>query len=160
MDNGRGIGLFVGLALYRIIKDIDIRILFTVLYIIIFVMAFFVPAEFIALSFDGSGATTGDVSVPFILALGLGVSTTLSRRKTNDDIFGIIGLASAGPIISLFVYGIILKIAYGGNLPPAGVYNPGAAEDFGGIIVGNLGGVALALFPLVIVFIPLHIFLI
>ncbi len=108
---GGGIGLFVGLALYRIIKDIDIRILFTVLYIIIFVMAIFVPAEFIALSFDGSGATTGDVSVPFILALGLGVSATLSKRKTNDDIFGIIGLASAGPIISLFIYGIILYTA-------------------------------------------------
>ena len=157
---GTGIGLFVGLALYRIIKDIDIRILFTVLYIIIFVMAIFAPAEFIALSFDGSGATTGDVSVPFILALGLGVSATLSRRKTNDDIFGIIGLASAGPIISLFIYGIILRIAHGGNLPPAGVYDPGAAEDFASIITGNLGGVALALFPVVIVFIPMQIFLI
>jgi len=155
-----GIGVFVGFALFRILRNLDIKVVFIVLYILIFLMVPFVPEEFIALAFDGSGATTGDVSVPFILALGLGISATMSKSKTNDDTFGIIGLASVGPIMALFIYGIILKAGYGGTMPPAGVYNPGAINNLGEIIVSNLGSVALALLPIVLVFLPFQRFLI
>lgn len=155
-----GIGVFVGFSLYRIMKNMNIKIVFAVLYVIVFLAVFFVPEEFIALAFDGSGATTGDVSVPFILALGLGISATMSKTKTTEDSFGIIGLASVGPILALFIYGIVIKAMNGGTIPPAGVYDPGAAESLGAIIVSNLSGVALALFPIVLVFLPLQIFMI
>lgn len=155
-----GIGVFVGFALFRVMKNLDIKVVFAVLYIIIFTVVAFVPEEFVALAFDGSGATTGDVSVPFILALGLGVSATMSKQKTNDDTFGIIGIASAGPILALFIYGIIIKALNGGVLPAAGVYNPGAAESFRAILHSNLSGVALALFPVVLVFLPFQIFIV
>ncbi|SHI07840.1 Protein of unknown function [Sporobacter termitidis DSM 10068] len=157
---GTGIGVLVGFSLFRIMKDLNIKIVFALLYAVIFLTVIFVPEQFIALAFDGSGATTGDVSVPFILALGMGISGTMSRHKTNEDTFGIIGLASVGPILALFIYGIILKAMNGGTVPPAGVYAPGAAESLGEIIVPNLGGVALALFPVVIVFLPFQFFLI
>jgi hypothetical protein len=157
---GAGIGVFVGFSLLRVMKDMNIKIVFAVLYVITFALILFTPREFIALGFDGSGATTGDVSVPFILALGIGVSATLSKNKGIDDTFGIIGLASVGPILALFLYGIVLKATSGGVLPPAALYNPGAAENFGGIIVSNLGDVALALFPVVICFLPFQFFLI
>jgi hypothetical protein len=149
-----GVGVFVGLALYRVIKDMNIKIIFGILYMMTFLIIIFVPEEFVALAFDGSGATTGDISVPFILALGMGISATMSKRKTNDDMFGIIGIASVGPIVAVFLYGILLKISYGGNLPPAGIYDPGAAESFLKIIFSNVTGVALALFPIIIVFLP------
>ncbi len=157
---GSGIGVLVGFSLYRIMKDLNIKIVFAILYIAIFVIVFFVPEEFIALAFDGSGATTGDISVPFILALGLGVSGTMSKHKANEDTFGIIGLASVGPILALFFYGIILNAVHGGVLPPAGVYDPGAAESLGAIIQSNISGVALALFPIVIVYLPFQFLLI
>ncbi len=157
---GTGIGVMVGFSLYRIMKDLNIKVVFAVLYIAIFVVVFFVPEEFIALAFDGSGATTGDISVPFILALGLGVSGTMSKHKANEDTFGIIGLASAGPILALFIYGIIVNAVNGGVLPPANVYDPGAAESLGAIIKANLSGVALALFPIVIVYLPFQFLLI
>lgn len=157
---GAGIGVLVGFSLFRIMKDLNIKIVFAALYIIIFITVIFVPEQFIALAFDGSGATTGDISVPFILALGMGISGTMSRHKTNDDTFGIIGLASVGPILALFIYGIILKAVNGGVVPPAGIYDPGAAESLGAIIVSNLGGVALALFPVVLVFLPFQFLLI
>lgn len=157
---GAGIGVAVGFALYRIIKDISIKIVFAVMYILVFALAVFVPNEFIALAFDGSGATTGDVSVPFILALGFGVSTIMSKRKTNDDAFGIIGIASVGPIIALFAYAIILKIKCGGSFPPAGVYDPGAAGSLGEILSANIGNVAFALLPVILMFIPFQLFLI
>ena len=157
---GAGIGVFVGFALFRIIKDFNIRVVFFLLYAIIFITVIFVPNEFIALAFDGSGATTGDVSVPFILVLGLGISATMSKHKTNDESFGIIGLASVGPILAVFIYGIILRIVHGGVIPAADMYDPSTAESLGSIIAGNLSDVALALLPIVILFLPFQFFLI
>jgi len=155
-----GVGIFVGFALFRIAKDISIKATFAVLYALLFLVIIFVPQEFVALAFDGSGATTGDISVPFILALGMGVSATLSRRKNNDDIFGIIGIASVGPILAVFVYGMILQTLHGG-IPPVGVYDPGGGEaNFLAILLSNLSNVALAIFPLLLVFLPFQFFLI
>jgi hypothetical protein len=157
---GAGIGLFVGFSLYRVLKDLNIKAIFTALYVITFTLIVFTPEEFIALAFDGSGATTGDISVPFILALGIGIAATMSKNKSVDDTFGIIGLASVGPIVTLFVYGIYLKAAHGGVIPPAALYDPGAVDSLGEVLVSNLGGVALALFPVVICFLPFQFLLI
>ncbi|MDR2614564.1 MAG: DUF1538 domain-containing protein, partial [Candidatus Accumulibacter sp.] len=157
---GTGIGVFVGFSLFRVLRDMNIKAVFVVLYVVTFALIFFTPEEFIALAFDGSGATTGDVSVPFILALGIGIAATMSKHKSIDDTFGIIGLASVGPIISLFVYGIILKIMNDGVIPPVDLYNPGAMNDFGDVITSNLSDVALALFPVVICFLPFQFLLI
>ena len=156
---GAGIGAFVGLALFRIMKDIDIKVVVGILYAIVFALIIFTPEEFIALAFDGSGATTGDVSVPFILVLGLGVSSTMSRHKTADDTFGIIGIASVGPILAVCIYGIYLKLTHGA-IPPANLYDPGAAEGLMSILSGNLLDVALALLPIVLLFLPFQFFLI
>jgi hypothetical protein len=157
---GTGIGVLVGFSLYRIMKNLNIKLVFVLLYVVIFLTIIFVPEQFVALAFDGSGATTGDISVPFILALGVGVSVTMSKRKTNEDTFGIIGLASVGPILSLFIYSMVLNAMHGGSLPPADVYEPGAAESLGSLFVSNLGGVALALAPIILVFLPFQFMLI
>ena len=157
---GAGIGVMVGFSLYRIMKGISMKVLFAILYIVVFIVVIFTPQEFIALAFDGSGATTGDISVPFILALGLGVSATISKQKTNEDTFGIIGFASVGPILALFLYGIVLKAFNGGVLPQPRVYDPGAAEGLMSIVLENLSSVALALIPVVVVFIPFQLFFI
>ena len=151
---GAGIGVFVGFAMFRVMQNLSIKAVFAALYGIIFLTIIFVPQEFITLAFSGSGATTGDVSVPFILALGMGVSVTMSKSKTNDDTFNIIGIASVGPILALFLYGIIHSAVNGGIVPAAALYDPGAAESLLGVLRSNAGGVALALFPVVIVFLP------
>ena len=76
----------------------------------------------------------------------------MSKRKTNEDTFGIIGIASVGPILAVFLYGILLKIVHGGEIPPAAVYSPGATGTFAEVVAENLGGVALALLPILAVF--------
>ncbi len=153
-----GIGIGVAIALWRIVKNINIKWVFGVLYIAVFALVIFSPEEFVALAFDGSGATTGDVSVPFILALGIGISATFSKNKTNDDSLGIIGIASAGPIVSVLLYGIILKIAGGGALPPANDYAAGVSGNLGAVLLGNLKDVALAVLPIVLISIPFQFF--
>ena len=155
---GAGIGVFVGFSFYRLIKDISIKKVFLVLYIAIFIMVIFVPEQFVALAFDGSGATTGDISVPFILALGFGVSTTLAKRKSRDNTFGIIGIASAGPILTVFIYGMIMRAVNGGEIPPAMPYAPGIRDDIGGIVTDNVSTIAIALFPVIIAYVPFQLF--
>ena len=155
-----GIGAFIGFALYRILKNYNIKIVFAVLYIIVFVLAIFVPEEFVSLAFDGSGATTGDISVPFILVLGVGASATMSRKKTTDDTFGIIGIASVGPILTIFVYGIILRFVGGGVIPPANLYTPEATVTLGNLLMSNFWDVILAILPIVLVFLLFQFFFI
>lgn len=149
-----GIGIGVAIALIRIVKNINIKLVFAVLYILVFLLVIFSPSEFIALAFDGSGATTGDVSVPFILALGLGISATFSKSKTNDDSLGIIGISSVGPIVAVLIYGIIVKATNGGTLPPENAYDMTTEKGLGGILLGNLGDVALAVLPIILISVP------
>ncbi len=153
-----GIGIGVAIALVRIIKNINIKLIFGVLYVVTFALVIFSPDEFIAMAFDGSGATTGDVSVPFILALGIGISATFSRSKTNEDSLGIIGISSVGPIIAVLLYGIILKATNGGSLPEANQYIAGSAGTLGSVVLGNLLDVALAVLPIVLISIPFQFF--
>lgn len=156
---GTGIGICVALALVMIIKNLNIKIVFGALYIIVFILVIFAPSEFISLAFDGSGATTGDVSVPFILALGIGISTTFSKSKKNDDSFGIIGIASVGPIIAVLLYGIIVK-ATNGSIPPANDYVISTGFAYGDILANNLLDVALAIFPIVLISMPVLVFIV
>jgi hypothetical protein len=96
-----------------------------------------------------------------MLALGIGISATMSKHKSNEDTFGIIGLASIGPIIAVFIYGIFFRISQGGEIPvPQDIYDPGAAENFAEVALFNLRGVTLALVPIIAVYIPFQIFLI
>lgn len=155
---GTGIGIGVAIALVRIVKNINIKLVFAILYSLVFLLVVFAPNEFIALAFDGSGATTGDVSVPFILALGLGISATFSKSKTNDDSLGIIGIASAGPIVAVLAYGIIIK-ATRGELPPENAYDMSTSRGLGDIILGNITDVALAVLPIILISIPFLLFL-
>ena len=156
---GIGVGVGVALALVRIVRNINIKILFAILYTVILLLVFFTPKEFIGIAFDGSGATTGDVSVPFILVLGLGISASFSKSKTNDDSLGIIGIASVGPILMVLIYGIIVKLVKG-ELPAENIYDMNTTKNFINIILGNLGNVALAVLPIIIISIPFLIFLI
>ncbi len=99
-----GLAIFIGIGFMRIIFNIPLfKILLTV-YVIIFIMALFASPGFLAISFDASGATTGALAVPFILALSTGISKMKKDSKSSEkDSFGLVAIASAGAIISLLV---------------------------------------------------------
>ncbi len=156
---GTGIGIGVSLALVRMLKNINVKFVFGGLYLLVFILVIFSPPEFISIAFDGSGATTGDVSVPFILALGIGISASFSKSKTQDDSLGIVGIASVGPIISVLLYGIIVKATNGGVIPPEVVYVINTGSDYVNVLLGNLLDVALAVLPIIAISVPFLIFL-
>ncbi|MBM3182790.1 MAG: DUF1538 domain-containing protein [Chloroflexi bacterium] len=104
-----GIGFFVAVAMLRIVFGFPIKYLFAAGYAIVLILSFFVPPEFVPVAFDAGGVTTGPMTVPVILSLGIGLSSVLAGRSAISDGFGLIGLASIGPIIGVMIMGIILR---------------------------------------------------
>ena len=106
-----GIGFFVSLGLLRTVLQIPIKILYVGFYVIVFILAFIAPQEYFAISFDASGATTGPMTVPFIMALGMGVAAVKSNKNSDSkaDNFGLTGLASIGPIVAVLIMGLVMS---------------------------------------------------
>ena len=84
----------------------------------IFLLAAFVPKEFLAVAFDSGGVTTGPMTVPFIMALGVGVSAIRSDRHAADDSFGLVALCSVGPILAVLILGIVFNASESSYVPP------------------------------------------
>ncbi|WEG18446.1 DUF1538 domain-containing protein [Alkalihalophilus pseudofirmus] len=102
-----GVGIFVALAMARIIFKIRLKWLLLGGYSVVFLLAAITPNTFIPISFDAGGVTTGPMTVPFILALGVGVASVLRSKSSSSDSFGLVALASIGPIISVQILGVI-----------------------------------------------------
>jgi len=103
-----GVGFFVAMAMVRIIFGFPMAYLLAAGYTVILVLSFFTPAQFVPVAFDSGGVTTGPVAVPVILALGIGFSSVLAGKSPLSDGFGLIGLASIGPVIGVMVMGVVL----------------------------------------------------
>lgn len=102
-----GVAVFVGIAMLRIILNIPITYILIVGYGLIFLLSLFTPAHFVPISFDAGGVTTGPMTVPFILALGVGVARVLGGKSTSTDGFGLVALASIGPVLAVMILGVI-----------------------------------------------------
>ncbi|WP_291322824.1 DUF1538 domain-containing protein [Desulfonatronospira sp.] len=102
-----GVAIFVTLAMLRIVLNVPIAYIFAGGYTLILILSYFTPTDFVPISFDAGGVTTGPITVPFILALGLGVTAVLGGRSSFNDGFGLIGLASIGPVLSVMILGIL-----------------------------------------------------
>lgn len=105
-----GISLLFSFGLVRILYNIPLYKILTVAYLIIFILTIFVKPEFMSMAFDLSGATTGVLAVPFILALALGISAIKKDSKASEkDSFGLVAIASTGPIIVILIMGLFLN---------------------------------------------------
>ncbi|MDX9872564.1 MAG: DUF1538 domain-containing protein [Clostridia bacterium] len=102
-----GVAFFVGLAMLRVILNIPLKYLLYAGYAIVFLLAAFTPAYFVPVGFDAGGVTTGPMTVPFIVALGVGISSVLGGRDPSTDGFGFVALASIGPILAVLLLGVI-----------------------------------------------------
>lgn len=105
-----GISIMLALGLGRIVYSFPLYKLLTIIYGIIFLIAVLVSPEFLAISFDASGATTGAMTVPFILALATGVSKIKKDSKQSEkDSFGLVAIASTGAILAVMIMSILSK---------------------------------------------------
>jgi len=118
MTVAAGVGIFLVVAMLRMFFGIPLPHLLVGLYIVVFIISFFVPREFLAVAFDSGGVTTGPMTVPFIMALGVGIAAVRSDRHAANDSFGLVALCSVGPIISVLILSLIYRPGAGAYTPP------------------------------------------
>lgn len=104
-----GVGIFLVIALLRMLLGIPLSYLLVFFYGIIFILTFFVPTDFLSVAFDSGGVTTGPMTVPFIMSFGIGVSAIRNDKHAEDDSFGLVSLCSIGPILSVLILGMIFN---------------------------------------------------
>ena len=155
-----GVGIFIMLGLLRSVTNLSLKWTLFISYTILFVVAFFAPDSFMGIGFDSGGATTGPMTVPFIMALGIGVSSV--RAGKEDNSFGLTGISSIGPVLAVVVYAIIMNGAGDPSTPSTGsetVAATVATVPDVGIISSALHESLTSIAPLFGLFIIFQIFL-
>lgn len=104
-----GVGLFLAIALIRILVGFALAPLLILFYLLIFLLAMLAPADFLAVAFDSGGVTTGPMTVPFIMDLGVGISAIRNDRHAEDDSFGLVALCSIGPILAVLILSLVYQ---------------------------------------------------
>lgn len=104
-----GVGLFLAVAILRIIFQINLSTILIVFYIALIVLSFFVPKEFMAVAFDSGGVTTGPMTVPFIMAMGVGLASVRGDKNASSDSFGLVALSSVGPVLAVMILGCFFR---------------------------------------------------
>ena len=150
-----GVGVFLVAALLRMLLGIALAPMLVFFYGAVFVLAFFVPGDFLAVAFDSGGVTTGPMTVPFIMALGVGICAIRNDRHAADDSFGLVALCSIGPILAVLILGMIFRPEDGAYTPPV---LPEIADSvelwalFRDGLPTYMGEIALSLLPITALF--------
>ena len=147
-----GVGFFLVVGLLRIVFQIKISTILIITYAVIFALAAFTGNDFLGIAFDSGGVTTGPMTVPFILALGVGVSAVRGGKSAAADSFGLVALSSAGPILSVLVMGVIYRNTDLGTPPDPEVVT-GIITPFLHGILPELRKVFIAMLPIIAIFI-------
>lgn len=120
---GLGVGLFLVIAVLKIVFKRQLASLLMFFYMFLFALTAFLVLKgnegFLPLSFDSGGVTTGPITVPFIMALGVGIAATIGGKRSSENSFGLIALCSVGPIIAVTILGLFGE---GGSTGPVGDY--------------------------------------
>ncbi len=146
---GLGVGIFLVIAILKIIFRKDLSALLMFFYMMLFAVCAMLAEsgkfKLLPLSFDSGGVTTGPITVPFIMALGVGISSTIGGKNSTENSFGLIALCSIGPIIAV----MMLSMTTSGSLDTYDTSIYDIAESLGGnfgpLLLKKLGDVALAL---------------
>ena len=110
---GVGVGLFLLLAIIKVVFKKDLSMLLMFFYLALFAICALLletgKGIFLPLAFDSGGVTTGPITVPFIMALGVGIASTIGGRKSKENSFGLIALCSVGPMIAVFILAMFMN---------------------------------------------------
>lgn len=117
-----GVGFFLAVAMVRMLFSVPLSVFLIFFYIVVFVFTLFAPEDFLAVAFDSGGVTTGPMTVPFIMALGIGFAAVRSDKHAEDDSFGLVALCSIGPILAVLLLGLLYQ-------PEGTGYTPAVLPD-------------------------------
>lgn len=150
-----GVGAFLVIALLRILFHISLRLLLLGFYLLLLGLFFLAPENFRAIAFDSGGVTTGPMTVPFIMAFGLGITAIRSDSNAKEDSFGLIALCSVGPILAVLVLSMIYR-AEGASYDPLTITNVANSIElrtfFGGGFPVYMKEMLLSILPITVFF--------
>jgi len=156
-----GLGVAMMIASLRIIYKINLNILLAIIYGLVFILAIFIPSSLAPLCFDSGALTTGPVSVPFILAFGVGIAAVRGNKSSQDDGFGLIALCSAVTILAAMILGCFVTVGASAGTTT----DTTTTLNFGQILLQfltelpmELKNVALILLPIIVFFLIFQIF--
>lgn len=151
---GIGVGFFLAVCMLRIVTGLRLRWLLIGFYVAVFVLAAFADKDMLSIAFDSGGVTTGPMTVPFILAFGVGVANIRSDRKAEADSFGLVALCSIGPILAVLALSFFCPTASGTVEPNSPVWNDTVQVGLGYItgIPSAAIETAIALAPIMVIF--------
>ncbi|MBR4353159.1 MAG: DUF1538 domain-containing protein [Bacteroidales bacterium] len=156
---GAGVGLFLLIAVLKIISRADLTSLLLYFYMVIFTVAALVSSsgkgDLLPLSFDSGGVTTGPITVPFIMALGVGIALTVGGRHANENSFGLIALCSIGPVIAVMLLSLFSKGSLTYNIPDYSMDSVLEA-GVGGVLWENMVDVGKSLLLIILFFLILQ----
>lgn len=150
-----GVGLFLVLSQVRMLLNIPLSYTLVFFYILVFVLSYFAPDSFVPAAFDSGGVTTGPITVPFIMALGIGMAAIRSDKNSSSDSFGLVAMCSIGPILSVMILGIVMPdidAAYTPVTVPELGDTRDAALAFARELPDYILEVAVALLPIIVIF--------
>ena len=150
-----GVGFFLVAAQVRMLLNIPLSYALLFFYILVFALSYFAPDTFVPAAFDSGGVTTGPITVPFIMALGIGLAARRSDKNSSSDSFGLIALCSIGPILAVMVLGLALPgvdAAYTPVVVPEVASTQQAAALFLEELPAYTAEVAVALLPILAIF--------
>ncbi len=157
---GVGVGIFLVIAILKIVFHKDLSMLVMFFYLMLFSLCAILAENgkqpLLPLSFDSGGVTTGPITVPFIMALGVGISATIGGRDANENSFGLIALCSVGPIIAVMALSLTTKGELGSYSTALYDINEYIGGNFGHTLLDTVKEVSLALALIVAFFIILQ----
>ncbi|MDD3863558.1 MAG: DUF1538 domain-containing protein [Eubacteriales bacterium] len=152
-----GISVMLTVGLIRIVYNVSLKLMLTLLYGLVFLLALFTTPEFLAISFDSSGATTGALAVPFILAIAAGVaSLKKDSEASEEDSFGLVAITSTGAILAVMSMSLLAEGKVKGVVPIAKEGPEGILSPFAHAAPQVAWEVFLALMPILILFLVLQ----
>ncbi len=157
---GVGVGFFLSVCMLRILTGFRLRYLLLIFYALLFVLAYFSDKGYLSIAFDSGGVTTGPMTVPFILAMGMGVSNIRSDRNAESDSFGLVALCSVGPILAVLILGFF----YPGSDAVADMSSSSfettsqIGRAYLHAVPVYMKEIALSLLPIVVIFVLFQIF--
>ncbi len=157
-----GVGVFLVIAMLRILFGMRLSYLLIISYALVFGLSLFVPGEFLPMAFDSGGVTTGPMTVPFVMALGVGVASIRADKNAENDSFGLVALCSVGPILAVMILGMVAKLENAENGVAELELGLNSSKELSYMFYSELPQyieeVTLALLPIMLFFLVFQIF--
>ena len=159
-----GLGIFLVVAVFRIIFNIKFKHILVVGYgaiLLLSVISFFVNPTFLAIAYDAGGVTTGAMSVPFVMSIGAGIAAITSQNSEDDTSFGLMAVCSIGPILSILIMGLaggFKDISYTAHALPVFGNSQEMGLSFIKAVPSIVKDVLMGLLPIIIFFLIYQFF--